>query len=74
VPRTRIGPHANHSEHAYPLPTITKKPSLHNKNTNWGAFREQLKTQISLKIPLKTKAGLEDAIHNFTTVLQQAAW
>jgi exonuclease III len=50
------------------------KPSLYNKNTNWEAFREQLKTQINLKIPLKTKTDLEDAVHNFTTVIQQAAW
>jgi hypothetical protein len=51
-----------------------KKPSLNNKNTNWKAFREQLNTQINLKIPLKTEDDLEDAVHNFTTVLQQAAW
>jgi hypothetical protein len=50
------------------------KPSLYNKNTNWEVFREQINTQVNLKIPLKTEAELEDAAHNFTTVLQQAAW
>ena len=51
-----------------------KKPTLYNKNTNWEVFREQLQTQIKLKIPLKTTADPEDAVHNLTTVIQQAAW
>jgi hypothetical protein len=51
-----------------------KKPTLYNKSTNWDVFREQLQTQIQLKIPLKTTADLEDAVHNLTTVIQQAAW
>jgi hypothetical protein len=71
VLRTHIGPHAHHSEYAHPLSTTAKKkPSLNNKNTDWEAFREQLNTQINLKIPLKREDDLEDAIHNLTTVIQ----
>jgi hypothetical protein len=44
-----------------------KRPSLHNKNTDWEVFRTLLETQISLKIPLKTEAEVEDAVYNLTT-------
>ena len=50
-----------------------KKPSLHNKNTDWDVFRELLGTLINLKIPLQTEAELEDAVYNLTAI-QQAAW
>jgi hypothetical protein len=50
------------------------QPKNHHYTTKIQENREQLKTQINLKISLKTKADLEDAVHNFTTVLQQAAW
>jgi len=51
-----------------------KKPSLSNNNTDWEAFRELIETQINLKIPLKTKTDLEDAVYKLTTTIQQAAW
>ena len=81
---THVGPYTNHSDYVYPLPTTTeKKPSLHDKNTDWDVFRELLETHINLKIPLQThinlkiplqkEAKLEDPVYNLTTI-QQAAW
>jgi hypothetical protein len=67
VSGTHVGPYTNHSDYAYPCPTTTEKPSLHNKNTDWDVFRELLETQINLKIPLQTEAELEDAVYNLTT-------
>jgi hypothetical protein len=53
--------------HFLPQP---KKPSLHNKNTDWDVFRKLLETHINLKIPLQTEAELEDAVYNLTTAIQ----
>ena len=51
-----------------------KNPSFSNNNTDWEAFRELIQTQINLKISLKTKTELEDAVYKLTATIQQAAW
>jgi hypothetical protein len=54
---------------------LTKKPpKLHNNQTNWEAFRNQIEENLLLNIPLETAKDIEEAIAEFTTVIQKAAW
>lgn len=55
---------------------VTKicKPKLHNKFTNWNAFREQLERTINLKIPLKTENDIEKALECFIQITHRTAW
>lgn len=56
------------------IPIPPKKPSLHNKKTNWPLFRDHVEMNLNLKIPLKNEKNLEDALEHFTKIVQQAAW
>jgi len=50
-----------------------QKPSLHNKYTDWDAFREILEERMNTKIPLKSKTDIEKAVATLTVEIQQAA-
>jgi hypothetical protein len=56
------------------VPGKSNKPSLWRKNTDWNCFRETLYDLITLKIPIKTKIDIEEAVENITKAIQKAAW
>ena len=51
-----------------------KRPSLHNKRTDWDCFRDTLEDRLNLEIPLQTEADIEEAVASLTATIQQAAW
>lgn len=57
--------------------TIIKKPmkpSLCNKTTDWESFKIQLDSEINLDIDLSSYDQLDEAVANFTSLIQQAVW
>jgi hypothetical protein len=56
------------------ITTKQQKPSLHNKSTDWDAFRAILDERINMKIPLKSTIDIEEAVATLTSGIQQAAW
>lgn len=51
-----------------------KRPSLHNKKTNWDLFKEIIDNNLNTHLPLKSSNDIESAVLNFTKIVQQAAW
>lgn len=69
------------SDHSPILITLKSKivenlppPYLHSKKTNWSSFKECCNNSLHLDISLKNRQEIEDALHIFTTTIQQAAW
>jgi hypothetical protein len=54
--------------------TQQKPPKLHNSQTNWETFRTQIEENLRLNIQLKTVKDIEEAIAEFTNIIQKAAW
>jgi hypothetical protein len=50
------------------------QPTLCNRKTNWDYFRHLLSTNLTLHVPLKTDAQIEDAVKYFTDIIQWAGW
>jgi hypothetical protein len=55
---------------------LTKEPApqLCTKKTNWDDYQEYINQHINLNIRLKKQDEIEKAVHDFTVLLQQAAW
>jgi hypothetical protein len=49
-------------------------PTLTSKNTDWNSVRKYLEKNINLEIRIKEPNELDEAVQNFTTLTQQAAW
>lgn len=49
-------------------------PFLYNKNTDWNYFRELVNQNLNLKISLKSKEDLDDAVECFNKTMQNSAW
>jgi hypothetical protein len=54
--------------------TRQKPLKLHNSQTNWEAFRNKIEENLRLNIPLETVKDIEEAIAEFTNVIQKGAW
>jgi hypothetical protein len=50
------------------------QPTLCNRKTNWDYFRHLITTNLTLHVPLKTEAEIEDAVKYFTDLIQWAGW
>jgi hypothetical protein len=50
------------------------QPTLCNSKTNWDYFRQLITANLTLHMPLKTEAQIEDAIKYFTDIIQWARW
>lgn len=48
--------------------------TLHNRRTNWDAFRELVEATINIHIALKEPNDIILAVEHFIDVTQQAAW
>lgn len=69
------------SDHSAQILTLSEKiirkqrnPSLHNKTTNWDGFKCQLTETIDLNIDLSTPNQLEEAVAEFTSLIQNTVW
>jgi hypothetical protein len=49
-------------------------PRLYTKQTNCGKYQEFINQNIKLNIRLKEQNETEAAVHDFTVLLQKAAW
>jgi hypothetical protein len=49
-------------------------PTLTGNITDWNSFRKYLENNINLEIGIKEPNELDEAVQNFTTLIQQAAW
>ena len=58
---------------AHVLPRVPP-PALTTQHTDWEKFRSYINAHITLNLRLKERRELDDAIHQFTTLLQNAAW
>jgi hypothetical protein len=54
--------------------TCQQPPKLHNSKTNWEAFRTEIEGNLGLNIQFKTAEEIEEAITQFSKVIQKAAW
>jgi hypothetical protein len=50
------------------------QPTLCNRKTNWDYFRHFITTNLTLHVPLKTEAQIEDPVKYFTDLIQWAGW
>jgi hypothetical protein len=50
------------------------QPTLCNRKTNWDYFRHLITMNLTLHVPLKTEAQIEDAVKHFTDLIQWAGW
>jgi hypothetical protein len=50
------------------------QPTLCNRTTNWDYFRHLITMNLTLQVPLKTEAQIEDAVKYFTDLIQWAGW
>jgi hypothetical protein len=48
-------------------------PTLSNKKTNWEIFRNLIRENLTLDLPLKANRDIEDYVHHFVRTIQQAA-
>jgi hypothetical protein len=69
------------SDHSPVIITIHSKilpqprpPTLSTKHTNWETFRTIIKENLPFDVPLKTNGDIEEYIHQFVHIIQQAAW
>ena len=51
----------------------TSPPTLSTKTTNWGTFRNHIKENLTLDIPLTANRDIEDYLDQFVQIIQQAA-
>ena len=58
---------------AHVLPRV-HPPALTTQHTDWEEFRSNINAHITLNLRLKESQELDDAKHQFTTLLQNAAW
>ena len=58
---------------AHALPRVVP-PTLTTNHTDWDAFRAYIVAHIDLNLRIKQRSELDDATHQFTTLLQDAAW
>jgi hypothetical protein len=49
-------------------------PTPTSKNIDWNSFGKYLEKNIKLEIRIKEPNELDEAVQNFTTLIQQAAW
>jgi hypothetical protein len=68
------------SDHSPVLITLTPcalnqapQPSLCNK-TNWDYYRHLITAALTLHVPLKTEAQIEDAVKYFNDIIQWVGW
>jgi hypothetical protein len=59
------------TSHAIPP---AKPPSLSNRCTNWDSFRQLIHHHLTLQVPLKTGADIEEAVEFFNVTVQWAGW
>jgi len=51
------------------------QPSAQKKNqTNWVKFRNHIRENLTLDVPLKANEDIEDCVHQLVQTIQQAAW
>jgi hypothetical protein len=50
------------------------QPTLCNRKNNWDYFRHLITTNLTLNVPLKTEAQIEDAVKYFTDLIQWVGW
>ena len=69
------------SDHTPIVLTISETPSVNeapcrliNYRTDWKTFRDELASNIELRVPIKTSEQLEEEVENFISKVQQAAW
>lgn len=69
------------SDHSAIILTLSEKvikkqrnPTLHNKTTNWEGFKCQLTDTIDLNIDLSTPNQLDEAVADFTRLIQTTVW
>jgi hypothetical protein len=58
---------------AHALPRVVP-PTLTINHTDWDVFRTYIAAHIDLNLRIKQRSELDEATHNFTTLLQDAAW
>ena len=58
---------------AHVLPRIPR-PALTTQHNNWEEFRSCINAHITLTLRLKERRKLDNATHQFTTLLQKADW
>lgn len=56
------------------IPRDSHSSYLCNARTDWNGFRDYLDDNITLKLPLKTPADVDDACLYITNLIQVAAW
>lgn len=56
------------------LVELSRPPFLHSKSTNWENFSYLIDQNLSTNINLRNAEDIENAIHKFNTVVQNAAW
>jgi hypothetical protein len=49
-------------------------PRLYTKQTHWGKYQEIINQNIKLNVRLKEQDEIEAAVHDFTALVQTAAW
>ena len=52
----------------------TTSPTLSTKMTNWEIFRQHIRENLTLAVPLTDARDSEDYVHQFVQLTQQAAW
>jgi hypothetical protein len=52
----------------------TSAPTLSKKKTNWEKFRNHIRENLTLDVPLKANRGIEEYVHPLVQAMQQAAW
>jgi hypothetical protein len=52
----------------------TSPPILSSKHTNWEIFRTLIRERLTLDASLKADREIEDYVHQFIQIIQQAAW
>jgi len=48
------------------------KPSLYNKHTDWGMFKENVRKNLKPDVRLKTEREIDEATNEFITIIQRA--
>ena len=52
----------------------TSPPTLSTKTTNWETLRNPTRENLNLHVPLKANGDIENYVHQFVQIIQQAAW
>jgi len=69
------------SDHSPVITTIhlriilqTSPPTLRTETTNWETFRNHIRENLILDVPLKADRDIEDYVNQFVQIIQQASW